>query len=420
MNSSASCCRNIAVIGGGAAGFFAAINLKEIAPHTRITLFERNSKVLAKVAVSGGGRCNLTNSFEDIKDLKTAYPRGHRLLKRLFKQFDHKDAFKWFENHGVKLVTQSDHCVFPQSQDAHTIIQCFLYQANKLDIDIRTSHAIEDIVPLSESATDKRYKLIFSDKRIPHYVADKVIITTGGSSQINSFNYLQQLGHAISAPVPSLFTFNIPHPITKLMGTVTDPVMVTIPGTKFKSSGALLITHWGMSGPAILKLSSYAARFISENRFCFTLSVNWINQINCDRVAEELNIISQQNPQKKLSNIRPYNLSTRMWQFLLSKIGFGEDKKWSELGRKGINKLTQTLTGDEYSVNGKGAFRDEFVTCGGVSLDSIHLNTLESKACKGIFFAGEVLDIDAITGGFNFQAAWTTGYTVAHAIASLK
>lgn len=405
---------NVAIIGGGAAGFFLAITLKQLAPQARITIFEKSTKVLSKVAVSGGGRCNLTNSFEEIKDLKQAYPRGDKLLKRLFKTFDHKDTYKWFETHGVKLTTQTDHCVFPHTQDSQTIINCFLQLTQQLGIFIKTSHALKSIVPLKNNTAPPVYELKFNNERIENQLFDLVAITTGGSPQKEGLQYLQELGHQIAEPVPSLFTFNIPNKnVRELTGTVVDPVIASIQGTKFKSTGALLITHWGMSGPAILKLSSYSARYIHEKNYCFNLAINWINETNTQAVAEELNRLMKISPQKKVSNIRPYDLPARLWEFLLQKAGIKEDKKWSELGKKDFNRIMNLLSNDEYAVNGKGAFREEFVTCGGISLDSIHLNTLESKICPNVFFAGEVLDVDAITGGFNFQAAWTTAYIAA-------
>lgn len=246
---------------------------------------------------------------------------------------------------------------------------------------------------------------------------DAVVITTGGSPQSKGLEHLQQLGHKIEEPVPSLFTFNINDKnLHELMGTVVENASASIAGTKFKAEGALLITHWGMSGPAILKLSSHAARHLHDHAYSCPLLINWVNETNNEKVAMELKDISENNPQKRLGNIRPFGLPSRLWDYLITKSGQNTDKKWSELGKKGINKLTNTLCNDEYQINGKGVFREEFVTCGGISLESIHRQSLESKVCPGIYFAGEVLDIDGVTGGFNFQAAWTTGYTVACAI----
>lgn len=401
----------VAVIGGGAAGFFLAINLKLIHKKADVSIFEKGSKVLAKVAVSGGGRCNLTNSFADISDLKKAYPRGAKLLKKAFKTFDHQDAYRWFEEHGVPLVTQEDQCVFPRSQDSGSIIACFLKLSKQLGITIHTFHT------LSGLTKQERFTLSFKEEHIPEQTFDVVVVTTGGNPKEDGFNYLKELGNNIVKPVPSLFTFNIPSdPVRELMGTVAENACVSLQETKLKASGALLITHWGMSGPAILKLSSYAAPILHEKEYRFNILVNWVNETNCDKIADYLNGIVAQNPQKQLSNIRPYGISSRLWLFLLRKVEIPEERKWAELGKKGINKITNILSHDEYKVHGKGQFRDEFVTCGGVSLDAIDPNTMESKHCKNLYFAGEVLDIDGITGGFNLQAAWTTAYLAAQSI----
>lgn len=380
-----------------------------------ISIFEKQNRVLAKVGISGGGRCNLTNTFEGIKDLKKAYPRGDKLMKRLFMRFDYEDAFRWFENHGVKLTVQDDYCVFPQSQDSQSIIDCFLNEAQRLGIQIYTSHSVETITFLKDS--ENKFRLYFRNCNSPKDF-DYVAVTTGGSPQKKGLDYLESLGHAIVDPVPSLFTFSLSQDkITGLMGTVVENAAVSIPGSNYKSSGPLLITHWGMSGPAILKLSSYAARYVHDCNYKFDMAVNWTGVNNHQTVADELSKIAADNPQKILMNVRPYNLPHRLWRFLLEKSGVSDDKKWCETGRKSINKLVETLCNDIYTVSGKGTFKDEFVTCGGIDLRSVDTNTLESKSCPGLFFAGEVLDVDAITGGFNFQAAWTTAFVAAGAIA---
>lgn len=401
---------HIAIIGGGAAGFFAAIEAKRNFPHTDITIFEKNSKVLAKVEITGGGRCNLTNSFEEISDLKQAYPRGHKLMKRLFKRFDYQHAFNWFEENGVPLVTQEDQCVFPQSQDSHSIIDCLVNTAKRLGVKIQCNHQLTAITELE----DERLLLDFKTfSEIRQMAFHRVAITTGGHPKLESFKHLSDIGHAIELPIPSLFTFNIADKAFKsLMGTVVEPVYTSIPGTKLKAEGPLLITHWGMSGPAVLKLSSHAARYLHENNYQIWISVNWVHESNRSLVEENIQGIIIANPQKQLASIRPYNLPSRLWLFLIQKMGYAPEKKWSEMGKKGCNLLIETLTNDLYQINGKGAFKEEFVTCGGISLSNIDLHTLESKVCPHLFFAGEVLDIDAITGGFNLQAAWTTGYVV--------
>ena len=397
--------QNIAIIGGGAAGFFAAISAKTTQPDATVTVFEKAGHVLAKVGVSGGGRCNLTNSFADITDLKQAYPRGDKLLKRLFKRFDYSDAYQWFEAHGVRLVTQDDNCVFPRSQDSQTVIDCLTHTAQRLGVTVCLHHSLTGIAKQAQGKTEVHFK----DK--PLRTFDKVIITTGGSPRATGLQYLADLGHKIETPVPSLFTFNISEKaFCNQMGTVVERVLLSIPATKFRSEGALLVTHWGMSGPATLKLSSYAARHLAENNYQSAVAVNWVYETNTQLVEQNLVAIATESPKKQMANIRPYDLPTRLWEYLLHRSDIEKEKRWGELGKKALHKLVETLTNDVHLISGKGSFRDEFVTCGGVSLKSINPNTLESKVCKGLFFAGEVLDIDAITGGFNLQAAWTTGY----------
>lgn len=402
---------NIAVVGGGAAGFFAAIAAKQNNPEARVTIFERGQKVLAKVLVTGGGRCNLTNSFARIGDLKQAYPRGDKMMKRLFNVFDHDDTWRWFEERGVKLLTQADECVFPVSQSAQSVVDALTKEAKRLGVEVRTGHALEGLKPLPNGDLQLEFK---AQKSLTF---NRVVITTGGSPRAEGLQYLARLGHDIMSPVPSLFTFNIADAAFKaLMGTVVEDVTVSIVGTKHKASGPLLITHWGASGPAILKLSSYGARYVHDCGYRFQIAVNWIGLTNGTLVAEHLQGIVEGNGRKQLSSVHPFGLPSRMWLYILDKTGLGADKRWDELGKKGLNKLVETLTNDLYNVTGKGVFREEFVTCGGVSLTNINLNTMESKVCKNLFFAGEVLDVDAITGGFNLQAAWTTGYVAGKAM----
>lgn len=405
----------IAIIGGGAAGFFLAVNLKERAADADVCIFEKSRRVLAKVEISGGGRCNCTNSFAEVGDLKTVYPRGDKLMKRLFKVFDHEDAYRWFEAHGVPLTTQDDQCVFPKSQDSHSIINCLTAHAHRLGVKVMRSCSCSDIAPCEGEGFSLSFK---TEEGVQTERFDKVVVTTGGSPQRKGLDWLERLGHAISDPVPSLFTFSInSSALRQLMGTVVENAAASIPGTKFRSTGPLLITHWGMSGPAILKLSSYAARHLAENAYRSPLIVNWTGETNTDSVIEHISITAQQNTQKQLSSVRPYTtIPQRLWDYLIEKCDMKRDKRWGEVGRKGINRIANILTNDTYNIEGRSAFREEFVTCGGVSLSSVNMSTLESKHCPGLYFAGEVLDIDAVTGGFNFQAAWTTAYTVAQNI----
>ena len=395
----------IAIIGGGAAGFFAAIRAKETRPNSDVVIYEKGSSPLAKVAVTGSGRCNLTNSFAAIKDLKQAYPRGDKLMKRLFKTFDYHDAYEWFESRGVELVTQDEECVFPRSQSSQSIIDCLTENARRLGVTIITHHALGQIVP-----RENCLHLIFNNGQ-KEEDADRVIITTGGHPREDAFGYLKDLGHEITPPVPSLFTFNInDKPLRALMGTVVEHAITAIAGTKMRSEGALLITHWGMSGPAILRLSSYGAQWMAERNYRFQIAVNWVGETNASIISEALTETVIRNGGKQMGNMRCFDLPSRLWLHLLKRADIPAEKRWGELGKKGLNKLVEALTNDGYGVEGKSSWRDEFVTCGGVSLASIQPNTLESKHVKGLYFAGEVCDVDAITGGFNLQAAWTMGY----------
>ena len=324
--------------------------------------------------------------------------------------------------------------MFPQSQDSRSIIDCLVNTAKRLGVKIQCNHQLTAITELederllldfkvskekgnlsgaSSASFQKASSASHPVSEIRQIAFHRVAITTGGHPKQESFKHLSDLGHAIEQPIPSLFTFNIADKAFKnLMGTVVEPVYTSIPGTKLKAEGPLLITHWGMSGPAVLKLSSHAARHLHENNYQIKISVNWVHESNRSLVEENIQGIIIANPQKQLASIRPYNLPSRLWLFLIQKMGYAPEKKWSEMGKKGCNLLIETLTNDLYQVNGKGAFKEEFVTCGGISLSNIDLHTLESKVCPHLFFAGEVLDIDAITGGFNLQAAWTTGYVV--------
>ena len=390
-----------AVIGGGAAGFFLAINLKEMCPEMEVTIFEKSKRVLAKVEVSGGGRCNCTNSFAAVSDLSQVYPRGHRLMKRLFKTFDYRDAYDWFERHGVRLTTQPDECVFPMSQDSHTIINCFLAEARRHHIEIVTGQKITSLNDLA------------------HF--DFIAVTTGGMPKSGEFLIPQSddtSGNpAVISPVPSLFTFSIDDAALRaLMGTVVDDATVMIPGTGFKASGPLLVTHWGMSGPAILRLSSYAARELHDHHYQMPLAVNWTSRKDPD-ILQELQTIISRHPQKQIATIRPFDLPSRLWAYLAEKtLGERARNRWQNLNKKELNRLVNALCNDSYQIAGRAAFKDEFVTCGGISLSAVNPHTLESKTLPNVFFAGEVLDIDGVTGGFNFQAAWTTAYTVAKSL----
>ena len=382
--------KTVAIIGAGAAGCFCAAELRRCAPEVAITVFEAGSKPLAKVAITGGGRCNLTNDFEGIRSLSDAYPRGERVIKRALKAFSNDDTIRWFTERGVPCTLQEDHCWFPCSQDAMDIVRCLLRAMDGADI--RVSTPVSSIKELKDSF-------------------NYVVVTTGGMSKGASM--FEGLDLEIVPPVPSLFTLNIhDKSLTALMGLVVD-ASISIPGTSFKADGPLLITDWGVSGPATLKLSSYTARYLAECQYKATVAINWLDR-NENEVREMLRESASESPQKQISNT-PL-LQQRLWEHIISKAGLRPDIRWAELGSKGLNRLTAVLTQDTYPVSGKGKFKEEFVTAGGIGLSNIDLSTLESKKYPGLFFAGEVLDIDAITGGFNLQAAWSTGYVCARSI----
>ena len=388
-----------AVIGGGAAGFFLAVNLKEMAPTMQVDIFERSKRVLAKVEVSGGGRCNCTNDFEGVGDLSVVYPRGHRLMKRLFNVFGPRDAYAWFERHGVPLVVQADHCVFPAAQDAHAVIDCFVGAARRHGVRVLTGRAIDSL------------------QQLDGY--DYVVVATGGSPRGQGLEWLRRLGHEIVPPVPSLFSLSIGDAALKsLMGTVVEHASVQLAATKVRTDGPLLITHWGLSGPAILRLTSHAARLLHEHDYHMTVNINWSGQTEAE-VRENLSLMTIAHRMKQLTNVAPDGMTQRLWNYVVGKsLGDRASLRWVDIGKKDINRLANTLVCDSIATTGRAPFRDEFVTCGGVSLTSVHPATLESRVCPRMYFAGEVLDIDGITGGFNFQAAWTTAYTVAKAIAN--
>ena len=390
--------KRIAVIGAGAAGCFCAAELRRRLPAVKVDVYESGPKPLAKVAITGGGRCNLTNSFEGIRSLGEAYPRGERLMKRLLRVFSQEDTWRWFENAGVPLVLQDDHCVFPRSQDAMDIVHALLRRMEGVNLLLRTPvHTIGPNLTVDGEAYDA------------------VVVTTGGAPK--GLPLLEGLDLEWVPTVPSLFTFTIQDEgLRALMGLVVEAT-VSIPGTTFKADGPLLITDWGLSGPAVLKLSSYTARHLHDAGYKAPLSINWLSLSEAETrtLLEEL---STANPRKQVSNTPPAGLQARLWNYLTIKAGLRPDIRWAELGSKGLNKLVNTLAQDSYTIAGKTKFRDEFVTCGGVALSNLNPATLESKQYPGLYFAGEVLDIDAITGGFNLQAAWTTGYVAAQSIAS--
>ena len=397
--------KEIAVIGGGAAGFFAAVNCARSFPQHHITIYEKSSKLLAKVRVSGGGRCNVTHSCFEIPELVKNYPRGEKNLINAFARFGVSNTIDWFEECGVKLKTEEDGRMFPVTNNSQTIIDCLMEETKKFRVDIVTQAEVIKFLKNEEG----RFELTFSDGE--KVIADKVLIAAGGYPKTESFNWLRETGHEIIPPVPSLFTFNIPNdPIVELMGVSISAARLRIGGTKQLVYGPLLVTHWGMSGPAVLKLSSLAARELAEKKYEFELIVSWITEYNPEQLQRILPSLKTELGAKQIYNHCPFEMPKRLWMFLLYKINVPQELRWAELSNEQIRNLVRCLTHDEYKIKGKTTFKEEFVTCGGVSLRDVDMKTMESKKCPGLFFAGEVLDIDAITGGFNFQAAWATGY----------
>lgn len=403
----------VAIIGAGAAGCFCAVNLKRTLPKCEIDIYEAGTKPLVKVAITGGGRCNLTNSWEGVKSLGQVYPRGERLMKRLFHQLDNRQTMDWWEKEGVRLVTQDDHCVFPASQDAMTIVNLLTANIKRLGIGLHLSHRVTSIEHNGE------YTINFHDEHLKPVTADTVVVATGGHPKESGFDMLKPLELAIEPPVPSLFTFCVhDQALNALQGVVVEDTVASIAGTKFKAEGPLLITHWGMSGPAILKTSSQAARHLADNVYKANLLVDWWPAMSQDEVMAFLSKQVKTNGAKQVSTIAPPPLTHRHWAYLIGRIGISETKRWNEIGKKDFNRMVQLLKADTYAVDGKGQFKDEFVTCGGVALTELDPNTLECKKHPRLYFAGEVTDVDAVTGGFNLQAAWTMGYVVAQAVAN--
>ena len=397
--------KNIAVIGGGAAGFFSAISVKNHYSTYNVVLFEKSSKFLSKVKISGGGRCNVTNSTNDIRILCKAYPRGGKKLKNIFHQFGTEDTRNWFEERGVPLKVEPDGRVFPVSNNSQSIIDCLVHECEKKNISIKFLKSVKRL-----SKVKSKWIINFNDNSSSD-LFDSIIVASGGSPKLKGFDWLKNLGHKIINPIPSLFTFNMPkESIISLSGIALKQVRIKIIDTKIDLLGPLLITHWGMSGPVILKASSIGARDLFEKEYSFDLQINWLIDRNTEILFKKLQDYSILFSNKLLSKQNPFDLPSRLWLFLIEKSNLNDNKKWGELGKKNMRKLIEFLTKDFYSVSGKTTFKEEFVTCGGVSLENIELKTMQSKIVTDLYFAGEVLDIDGITGGYNFQSAWSTGF----------
>lgn len=390
----------IVVIGGGAAGFFAAISAAEHHARAEVILLERTDKLLAKVRVSGGGRCNVTHDCPEPRKLAKFYPRGGTFLKKAFQQWSMPDTVAWFRSRGVELKTEADGRMFPVTDDSDTIAQALLGAARERGVEVRLREVVQALVRTPNGWSVQCGEAL---------QADHVIVATGGSPKRQGLQWLAELGHAIVDPVPSLFTFNLPgDPITRLMGTVAM-ARVRVEGTDLESTGPLLVTHWGFSGPAVLKLSAWGARQLASTNYRFGVRVNWCGGRNEDEVREALLTEAREHPKRSTGNLRSLDTTARLWEYLLERAGVEAARPLGELGRDRTNRLVAVLTNDRYQAQGKTTFKEEFVTAGGVDLMEVDPGTLASRRHPGLFFAGEVLDIDGITGGFNFQAAWTTG-----------
>lgn len=400
----------IAIIGAGAAGCFAAANI----PYHQgieVSVFEKTGKALQKVKVSGGGRCNVTHECFDIPELLTRYPRGKQLLKKSLYRFGPQQTIEWFEKRGVKLKTEPDGRMFPVTDDSQTIIDCIWQEMmhNKVQVFYHKS------VVRIEKVPPGGWQLHFSDTSV--YSADAILITTGGFPKPEQYNWIEDIGHTIQTPVPSLFTFNMPkHPITELMGLSIPGATVKIAGTKIVQHGPLLITHWGMSGPAVLKTSAIAARELADRNYDFQVIVNWLGDKTDADIRETITYSRQEHGKQLVQNKNPFDLPRRFWEYQLQQCGITASTRWGELPAAAQNKLIEHLVRDTYPVKGKTTFKEEFVTCGGVSLSEIDPQTMQSRIAPGIFFAGEILDADGITGGYNFQHAWSSAWIAAGAI----
>ncbi|MDE1192763.1 MAG: NAD(P)/FAD-dependent oxidoreductase [Arachidicoccus sp.] len=401
--------KTLIVIGGGAAGFFCAVNAARIARDLKVVILEKSSKVLSKVKVSGGGRCNVTHHCFDVNELIKNYPRGKNFLKKEFFNFSPKNTVEWFEERGVKLKTETDGRMFPITDSSQTIIDCLLNEAKKYNVEIRLNANVHELFRENET-----WIIDLGNEKLP---ADFVCVACGGFPKLEQFNWLKNLNHTIEKPVPSLFTFNIPESnIIKLQG-ISSIAQLKILGTKLIEDGPLLITHWGLSGPAILRLSAWGARVLAEKNYSFTIHINWLPQYNEQSLRNDWNDIRNKIAAKKMSDKNPFDLPKRLWQYFLSQAEIDEEMYWSKLPAKQQNKLIQILVADEYQINGKTTFKEEFVTCGGLSLSEIDAQTMQSRLHKNLFFSGEILDVDGVTGGFNFQHAWSSGWIAAKTVA---
>jgi len=403
--------KRLIVIGGGAAGFFCAVNAARLNPMLEVIIIEKTSKLLSKVKVSGGTRCNVTHSCFSIAEVVKKYPRGGNFLKKTFHYFFTSNTIAWFKERNVELKTEDDGRMFPVTDSSQTIIDCLLNEAKQYNVEIKTRTEIKSV-----KLEDEKFKVELADSAFLH--CDFICIASGGYASLLQFEWLRKTGHSIVPPVPSLFTFNMPgNNITELMGVSVEKASVKIAGTKLSESGPLLITHWGLSGPAVLKSSAWGARELEAMKYDFSIIINWLPDFNEQTLKDKFQQIRFDIASQKIVNRNPFSLPQRLWQYFLQQSGIDENIRWADLPAKEQNKLIKNLCAQEFRIKGKTTFKEEFVTAGGIALQDVDVNTMQSKIVQDLFFAGEVLDIDGITGGFNFQNAWTTGFIAASAIA---
>ncbi len=411
--------KKLIVIGGGAAGFFCAVNAARMNAGLDVVILEKSKKLLSKVRISGGGRCNVTHACFDVDEMIKKYPRGNNFVKKSFHQFLTKDTVSWFEERGVKLITENDGRMFPATNSSQTIIDVLLREANRYGVAIRLNSEVNkvDVKFHSDPGKETEFNVTCSNGEVLQ--ADFLCIASGGYPKASMFEWLTKLGHSIEEPVPSLFTFNMPqHPITELMGVSVENVKVKISGTKLEQEGPILITHWGLSGPAVLRLSAWAARQLAICSWQFPVLINWLPQSNEQGLQKDFQRLRLELASQKIANRNPFGLPHRLWEFFLNEASVVGEMRWADLPARTQNKLVQLLCAYRIDIKGKTTFKEEFVTAGGVRLSEINPNTMMSRKLSNLFFAGEVMDVDGITGGFNFQHAWTSGFVVARTVAN--
>jgi len=433
--------RQLVVIGGGAAGLFCAVNAARMDPSLSVTVLEKTNKLLSKVKVSGGGRCNVTHACYDIADMAKRYPRGHHFVRKAFHQWFTTDTIQWFEDRGVRLKTEEDGRMFPVTDSSQTIIDCLMREAEKTHVGIRMKTEAVEIARIDHEAagmregeavirasglqelpSGPRFRLQLSGPEgagsLTAMEAEYICIACGGYPRSAMFQWIERTGHTIEPPVPSLFTFNMPgHPIRELMGVSVPDAQVKIAGAKLHERGPILITHWGLSGPAILRLSAWGARELAAREYRFPILVNWLPEYNEQTIREQFHVIRAERGAQKAAAKNPFGLPQRLWEYCLAQAGIAPESRWADMSGNAMNSLSRQLCYAEFNIQGKTTFKEEFVTAGGVKLSEVDPATMQSRKVPGLFFAGEILDVDGITGGFNFQHAWTSGHIAAKAVA---